>query len=106
MNKQQFTKHLTKFVELKKETEKIENIMYKSILKDDFNSGLYGVGLYTDLILDILKDAMDDDEFDNIIYWIYNLEFGTKWKKGMITDKDGKDIKLKTINDLYKELIK
>jgi hypothetical protein len=104
MNKQQFTKHLTRLVELKKEVEKVEGVMNSSILKDGFG-GLLGIGWYEDLLVNILKDAMDDD-FDNIIYWIYDLELGTKWKKGMITDKDGKDIKLKTINDLYKELIK
>ena len=102
MNKQQFTKHLTRLVELKKEVEKLEGVMRKSILKDGFG-GLIGISWYEDLLVNILKDSMND-EFDNIIYWIYDLELGTKWKKGMITE-EGKDIKLKTINDLL-ELIK
>ena len=104
LNKQQFTKHLTRLVELKKEVEKVEGVMNSSILKDGFG-GLLGIGWYEDLLVNILEDAMEDT-FHNISYWIYELNMGKNWKKGMITDKDGKDIKLKTINDLYKELIK
>ncbi len=105
MNKQQFTKHLTRLVELKKGVEKIEDVIRESTITDVFTGGLLGIGWYEDLLINILEDAMEDTS-RNISYWIYELEMGKEWKKGTITDVDGKDIKLKTINDLYRELIK
>lgn len=46
----------------------------------------------------IFKNA-DVDEW--ISYFCYELDFGKKWKEGMVKDKDGADIKLQTAEDLY-----
>ena len=105
LTKQQFTKHLTRLIELKKEEEKITNLMRKSKLKDDFNGSLFGISLYEDLSVKILADAMDDKN-DWIGYWLYELEYGARYKKGFVTDKDDKEIKMKSISDLYKCLTK
>ena len=104
MTKEQFKRHLTRLVELKKEVEKIEDVMRNSPLRDNFSGGLLGINWYEDLSINILSDAMDD-KFNYLSYWIYELEMGTKWKKGTITDTNDKDIKLKTINDLYNCII-
>jgi len=104
MTKKQFKRHLTRLVELKTEVEKIEDVMRKSTINDDFRGGLLGLGWYEDLLVDILEDTMEDTGH-NISYWIYELEMGTKWKKGTITDTNNKDVKLKTINDLYNCII-
>lgn len=100
MTKEQFTKHLSTLVKYKKGQDEIENKMYKSCLKDDFSMGLFGIVSYEELCLKILKDAMEDKD-DWISYWIYELNCGKNYKPGTITQND-KDIKLKTINDLYK----
>ena len=104
MTKEQFKRHLTRLVELKKEVEKIEDVMRNSPLRESIGGGLLGIGWYEDLSIKILSDAMDDTGH-NISYWIYDLEMGTKWKKGTITDTNNKDVKLKTINDLYNCII-
>ena len=101
MNKKTFKEHVTTLVNLKKETGKIEGVIRESKINDSFSGGIIGLGWYEDLIVNVLQDAVNDEN-DNLGYWLYDLEMGKKWKKGTITDGDGKDIKLKTINDLIK----
>lgn len=48
-----------------------------------------------------LLECIFKDKYHWIDYYCYELEFGKKWKKGMITDSDGKDVKLETAEDLY-----
>ena len=50
-------------------------------------------------LLHMIFEKEDRDEW--ISYFCFELEFGKKWKAGMITDKDGEDIPLGTIGDLY-----
>ena len=58
------------------------------------------------MIVDLLILLTGDNKEDPIIsYWLYELECGTKWAPGTITDSDGTDIKLQTAEDLYKYLI-
>lgn len=45
------------------------------------------------------------DSSDWISYYIYELNWGESWKEGMVTDKNGKDIPLKTTKDLYNLLL-
>jgi hypothetical protein len=100
MTFKQFEKHILRLKELTEEREKIENVMKKSKLSDSFNDGLFGTAWYEILIVDILKDAFND-ESDWIGYWIYELEFGKTYKQGCVKDRNNKPIPLKTINDLY-----
>lgn len=49
-----------------------------------------------------------NDKSEWISYWIYELDFGKKYKKGTVTIGEGKNrkfIPLKTIKDLHKVLI-
>ncbi len=48
------------------------------------------------LLRKLLKDA-----FENIDYFIYELDYGRKYELGMITDEDGRDIDLSTAEKLY-----
>lgn len=53
-----------------------------------------------DTIISLLQFIFDDKE-QWISYWIYELDFGSKYQDGMIQDKDGNNIQLKTVDDLY-----
>lgn len=53
----------------------------------------------SELVLDILRTVMNDDE-DWISYWMYELDCGREWKPYMVT-KDGEDIPLRTMEDLW-----
>ena len=80
----------------------IDNIdgVHKALKKLDPDfGGFYLANVETEM-LHLLKIAINDDS-DWISYFVYDLEWGKKWKKGMITSRDGKDIPLKTINDVY-----
>lgn len=63
----------------------------------------YGCFEHEDFILDLLSDLMED-ECDYIFYFVLDLEFGTKYKSGMIKDDLGY-IRLSTIEDLYRVII-
>lgn len=78
---------------------------------DDFFMVLYGKPI--NMIIKLLAASFDyEDEIveDWIYYFIYDLEFGTKWKSGDVTEmvKDPttdieceKDIRLSTPEELY-----
>jgi hypothetical protein len=57
----------------------------------------------TSALVDVLSDVLGDKS-DWISYYCWELEFGRNWSKGMITDKDGNDIKLETAEDLWEVL--
>ena len=57
----------------------------------------------SDAFIDLLEYAFGDDT-QLISYWIYDLDFGKHYEDGCITGKDGRIIRLKTVEDLYNEL--
>ena len=57
--------------------------------------------------LRLLHSLAGNADKDNwISYFVFDLDFGKKWKPGMITEKDGTDIVLKSSEDLYEYLKK
>lgn len=58
-----------------------------------------------DELLILLTKIMND--CDGLIsYFCYEIDFGREWKVGCMTDIDGTDIPLGTIEDLWNELNK
>lgn len=51
-----------------------------------------------------MKDKYDSG-WSDISYWIYDLDFGRKWKPKMVTRKDGSDVVLNTAHKLYDWLV-
>ncbi len=47
----------------------------------------------------------NSDIDDTISYFCFELNYGRKWKEGMLTGEDGRDIVLATSSDLYNYLI-
>lgn len=52
----------------------------------------------------LLRKIMND-KGDWISYWIYELDFGTKYHEGCVTDENGKNINLETVKDLWSFLL-
>lgn len=98
---EQFKSYMQKLDEIEKKEENLDNALKD--ISPDFG-GISFIEI-TDVVYEILKDVFKD-KFDWIGYWRWELEKGTKWKKGTITEKNGKEIKLKTVEDLYNLLIK
>jgi len=64
---------------------------------------------YLDMLCELCKDEYPEDDpykLTNIHYFIYELEWGEKWKPGMITGENEQDIPMGNLEDLWNELIK
>lgn len=57
------------------------------------------------MIMLLDKIFCDDSDYPLIDYWIYELDFGKKWKPGCVTD-NGEEVELWSISDLYDALVK
>lgn len=77
----------------------------KTICADFPPFDLFGATMgHTEKIVEILQIVFKD-KGDWIGYWIYELEYGSRWKEDSITEADGTSIRLQTIEDLYKFLM-
>jgi hypothetical protein len=74
---------------------KILDVVPSSALED-----LYDV--LFDVILNLLEIHFDDNDYW-ISYWVFDLDFGKKYKKGKVVVNE-REIKLESIEDLYKVL--
>jgi len=101
INKEQFVKCIN---QLKKHDEMLDDVN-KIFKKNNQDTVIFDTDLHT-VIVDLLKNVFDDNsQYSNIEYFIYDLEYGKKYKSGMITDKDDKDILLSSAEELYDFLI-
>lgn len=57
------------------------------------------------ILCELLTKIFNCELSDDLGYFVYELEFGEKWKEGVVTDVDGNDIPLKNSSDLYDLLI-
>lgn len=56
--------------------------------------------IVTNMLIKLLEDAMND-KWEWIRYFIYRLEFGSKYYKGIALHRNGKAIDLSTASKLY-----
>ena len=74
--------------------------------RDEVQSLISG---YVDLLCVLCKDypyPKDRYQLTDIEYYIYDLEWGRKWKPGTITDEFGNDVPMGTLDDLWDELVR
>ena len=80
----------------------------------EFTNCLYELGIdildnnaCSDLLIQmvrLLSLSVGDDIYNNygdLAYYIWDLNFGENWCEGYITDVDGTDIKMKTVDDVW-----
>lgn len=85
--------------EMIKERE-INTIMCTSGYADCFHP----LSTIIDKFIELLSRVTNDNN-NWISYFIFELDFGAKWKSGMVSDSEG-DVPLETIDDLYEMLNK
>lgn len=95
--------------------ELFEKYMNSLIEFDDFIHDLYDMDINIvecDVIMNfmtnyinILEDACGDSTTNWISYWLYELDRGANWEPGCVTDDNGNEIKLETLDDLYELLV-
>lgn len=96
MDKRQFKELMTELLAIKKAEEALNTAFKK--FEPDFN--YISFGRYESLVTRTLKLALDDKD-DWIGYWLYELDCGTKAKIGTAKDSNGKNIPLKTLDNLW-----
>lgn len=99
MNKELFIKCIA---QLKSHGEKVDKICDLLDELGDEHTYFYPFSSDDELILDVLRDQYGEDIVENdVCYFCYELEFGKNWEPGAVTE-NGEDVKMATIEDLYK----
>ena len=99
MTKIEFKKIMTELKALAVIEDELNVVIKK--LCSDFN--FISFGRYEQLVLDMLKIAMDD-RHGWLCYFIYDMEWGSRAKKNTVTE-EGKNIPIKTLDNLYDLLV-
>ena len=74
-----------------------------AVMSDFFNAQSLSIS-HENIVIELLEDMFNAG--DIISWWIYDLEYGTKYKDGCITEKDGTIIDVSTAEKLYDYLYK
>lgn len=99
LTREQFKEYMLKAKELEEISNKLTiNFKLLSSMNEFFLEKPF-----TDII-SLLKIVMDD-QYGDIDYFIYELDWGTNAKKDSITEEDGTPIPMFTLDDLYNKLI-
>ena len=98
ISKQNFIKYIDKLKELRSAEDAL-NSAGKLL---DFSISF---AEYEQLIVDVLEDAFDDQGFNWISYFIYELNFGSEWCQGCI-EMNGEDVFLSNASELYDVLVR
>ena len=78
----------------------LQDPLYKNITNDFVNAYAFNNPIIEQDLVDVLENMFDDTDHW-ISYYLYELECGRSWKPGIIKNKNGEDISLKTAEDLY-----
>ena len=97
MDKQLFIETMNQIKELTQEQEKF-NTMLQSI-DSEFGGGFIHHKSIS-ILVNLLKILMEDN-YENIEYYIWELDFGNKYYDGCITTEDGQIIRMSTPEELY-----
>lgn len=100
LNKEEFIK----IIEEIKKTDNYQNGLNNYFRKNDVDGYIFQPDCVpTSLrLLHIIFGEADKDNW--IEYFCFELDYGRKWKAGMITEKDGTDIVLDSADSLYEFL--
>lgn len=97
MDKELFVSTMAKIEELNQEQEMFNDVLRK--LDPEFGGG-YINSKAIDTLINLLK-VLVNDEYDNIGYYIWELDFGKKYEDGMITSADGEILKMSNAGELF-----
>jgi hypothetical protein len=96
MTKQEFISIMSQLVNIKKEEDRIRDVIRETKYHNKLNFTDYYL---EDLLVKTISIAMDDKD-DWIAYWIYDCSQGTD-KKVNSVKVNGKKIPFKTLSNLY-----
>ena len=97
LKKETFCKAVDSIEKYWRTLEKISNLGLNIYECEDITSI---ADRFSDFLSELLELEQNDVFGDDIQYYMIELDFGKKWKQGMVT-LDGKDIKLQNSQDLW-----
>ncbi len=106
ISKEEFIRIMKRLEETEKTKNEIDKIIKEStdcIISDFTNAGSLMI-CHEDIVIRLLEIMFNDE--DTISWWIYDLEYGKKYKDGCITEKDGTIIDVSTAEKLYDFLVR
>lgn len=104
IDKKEFTGYMERIRNYLEFDDKLNGLLrdYRHMFVDDIEIKLPTVFLVDTVNLLEMVTA-DEDEW--ISYFIFELDCGKSWKPGTVTEQDGTDIPLGTIDDLWNLLV-
>lgn len=89
-------------IEFVKERSRAQFKINDAISEEFPDSYFYPYSVYENAYVKLLCKVMSDnyDATEDITYFIYDLDFGSNWKPGSLTD-NGEDIDISTASKLY-----
>jgi len=104
ISKEEFCKIIKRLRDYNDLQDKIQDLFRENIDNqemDFMNAGSICIGHET-IVVQLLENIFNDT--DTISYWLYELDYGRKYKKGCLIDENGKEIDISTASYLYNYL--
>lgn len=105
ITKEQFVKIINKLKEVDDFVDRTNENARKlndATISDFFNASSLSIS-HESIVLELLENMFNDTEI--LSWWLYELDYGRKFKMGYIQDENGQDINLSTAGKLYDFLI-
>ena len=83
--------------------DKFRDLLYKYDRREFIDPHCFDDNVLQEYLIDVLENMFNDNSH-LIRYYIYELDFGADWRKNMVLDNNGNDIRLQTIKDLWDAL--
>ena len=106
ITKQEFIKIINALKETDNICDKVNQI-FKESRDSKISDGMNAASLmicHEDIVVKLLEKIFNDT--DTISYWLYELEYGSKYKEGCLRESDGTIVDISTSEKLYDYLIK
>ena len=96
---EEFSKHIDKIKKITELRDKVDSLFSEYARDEKTIAEMYFPTLDAESAELLAIVSGDNDGW--IDYWIWELNCGADWTKGCVTDKEGNDIKLETVKDLW-----
>lgn len=105
ITKQEFVDIINKLKEVNdfvNETNDKARKLNDAIISDFFNASSLSIS-HENIVVDLLENMFNDK--DILSWWLYDLDYGRKFKIGYLKDKNGIDVDVSDSGKLYDYLI-
>ena len=105
LSKEEFVEIINRLKEATDLRDKVDQLFHASrsnIENDNMNAASLQIS-HESAVVNLLQKIMgdNDENYPDISYFIYELDYGKRYKHGSVTDADGKDIDFSIAEKLY-----